>query len=107
MDVDEELHKAVAKVSGGAEAYTKAVLKFRSDTKNDIVSISASAAKIEAQCEKMHQAYSHAVTLLTSAEMELAIANAERLAKALESIAALKSNSITFAVLDTKPNAAP
>lgn len=104
-DVEQAYKEAANKVGAAKEAYSKIVADFKGNIKNDLTSISASADRVLRENEKMRAAYAAAAGLLTSPEMEKAIANAERLAKALEAISALQSHSITFAVIDKKPPA--
>lgn len=101
-DVTPEYEKANKVISEAQAAYNKTLDQFRGAIKNDLASISASADRVVRENAKMKAAYEAAAVLLTSPEMGQAIANAERLAKALESISALQSHSITFAVLDKK-----
>lgn len=101
-DVEAAYKEAVEKVGSAQEAYLRLAKTFKGEIKNDITSISASADRVLRENEKMRAAYEAAAKTLTSPEMVQAIANAERLAKALESISALQSHSITFAVLDKK-----
>lgn len=102
-DVDDAYVKANEAIGRAKEAYERTVQGFRSTIKNDLASISSSANRVQAEAIKMQQAYVNAMSTLCGTEMERAILNAERLAKALESISALQSHSITFAVLDKKP----
>lgn len=102
-DVEAAYKEAVEKVGGARDAYTKLIQEFKGHIKNDMSSISASADRVLRENEKMRAAYDAAAKTLNSQEMMQAIANAERLAKALECISALQSHSITFAVLDRKP----
>lgn len=102
-NVNEAYAKANVTIENAQAAYNKTLQTFRSAIKNDMASISASADKVKAESAKMHGAYTNAMTMLTSREMEAAIANAERLATALRAISELQSHSITFAVLDRKP----
>lgn len=101
-DTEQAYIEATKTLSEANEAYNKVLNSFRSTIKNDLASISASGVKVQAETAKMRQAYTDAVTTLTSKEMISAIENAERLATALQAISSLQNHSITFAVLDKK-----
>lgn len=92
-------------ISTAHKAYTKTLEQFRSTIKNDVSSIASSASKMQSEQAKIAEACRATIGVLTSAEMQQAIANAERLAGALRAISELKSHNITFAVLDSKPKA--
>jgi len=102
MNIEQGLKQSEDQVKGSAERYVLAVQKFRSEIKNDVSSISASASKQVNEIEKIGKAIQNLKESMNSEQMKSAINNAERLAKALESISALQSHSITFAVLDKK-----
>lgn len=106
-DITPEYEKANQVISNAQAAYNKTLDQFRSTVKNDLASISASADRVQRENEKMRSAYEAAAGMLTSPEMEKAIANAERLATALQAISALQNHSITFAVLDKKTPTRP
>jgi hypothetical protein len=102
-DVDNAYQEAAETISKASEAYRAVVAEFKSTIKNDVASISASAAKLQAEHVKAVSAARATIAVLASKEMQDAIANAERLATALTAISELKSHNITFAVLDSKP----
>jgi hypothetical protein len=102
-DVQEAYKKSQGDIDAACAAYNKSIDKFRSTIRNDLSSISSSAEKVKGECNKMGDAYQRAINTLTSEGMIAAIANAERLATALQAISELQSHSITFAVLDKKP----
>jgi hypothetical protein len=102
VDIQEGLDSSLEKVSNVSIKYVSAVQKFRSEIKNDVSSIAASASKQVIEIDKLCKAISNLKESMTSEQMVTALNNAERLAKALEAISALQSHSITFAVLDKK-----
>ncbi len=87
-------------------AYVAAVKKIRGELANDVESVAKASARLKAETGKAIDSYRAALSLWTSPEMREAIDNAERLARALESVNALRSQSITFAVLESKKTAA-
>ena len=101
-DVTKAYKDAAKMVEDAADIYNSAIGKFRSTIKNDLASISSSADRVTREHAKVSAAYQATAQMLISPDMAIAIDNAERLARALESIAALKSHSLTFAVLDKK-----
>lgn len=101
-DIAPEYQKANKVIAEAKAAYDKTLEQFRGAIKNDLASISASADRVQRENAKMKAAYEAAAGTLNSPEMEKAIANAERLATALQAISALQNHSITFAVLDKK-----
>lgn len=104
-DVERAYESANEKIGSAQDAYLSTVKRFKGEIKNDLTAISAAADRVARENEKMRAAYEAAAKTLTSPDMERAIANAERLAAALRSISELQNHSITFAVLDRKPQA--
>jgi len=102
-DVDDAYEKATAVIATAHDGYTKAVRDFKTEIKNDLASISASANKVQAEAQKAAAANRQAIEVMTSERMLMALANAERLATALHSINSLEPNSLTFAVFGKKP----
>ena len=92
-------------VRAALEQYSEVIKSFRGAVKNDIASAKASAIAVEENVKRMGAAYHSTAAMLTSQEFMLAIENAERMATALRSLSELQSHSITFAVLDKKPQA--
>lgn len=76
---------------------------FLSEATNYVASIRASVDAVRMEGMRLDVACTNSIAMLTSSQMESAIKNAERLATALKAISELRSHSITFAVLDTKP----
>jgi len=79
--------------------------KFRSKVGNDLTSIKAASQRVQTESQAMAAQYIKARDMLTSPEFERAIANAERMAVALESISKLSETKLSFAVFsggDTK-----
>ena len=82
-----------------SEAYMKAVRKIRGELVNDVDSVAKATARLKTETTKSIELHQSTIDLWNSPQMEAAIHNAERLAKALESISAVQQNNITFAVL--------
>lgn len=99
-DVDAAYETATKTIDKALEAYQKVVADFRGTIKNDLASISSSAAKVQAESGKMLQAYVNTQTILTTPKFEQAIVNAERLAVALKAISELSETKVAFAVMN-------
>jgi hypothetical protein len=101
-DVEVAYEEATKTIGTAHDAYIKTVREFKTEIKNDLASISASAAKVQAESHKAVMAQKEVIELMTSERMALAIANAERLAAALAAINSIDNQNITFAVLGKK-----
>ena len=99
-DVEKAYEEANESISKAEEAYHATISRFRSTIKNDLSSISSSASKTVNESEKINTAYAKAISQLTSADMEKAIQNAERLASALKTISDAKSTEVYFKLFD-------
>lgn len=77
---------------------------FRGQVKNDSASLEAQARKTAEATNKMNASFRTVVATLTSAEMQEAVKNAERLAAALDALNSLKSHKLMFATVDSAPN---
>jgi hypothetical protein len=86
--------------------YDAKLKDFRAMVKNDIASLEASGRSAFVAVNKIRDAHNKTIEVMNSADMVQAIANAERLATALERIQALKSHKLTLAVLDASPKEA-
>lgn len=105
-DVKKAMEDGLHEIDEALAGYNRVLVQFRSTIKNDLSSLAASAAKVQAENAKIAQACRAVIEVMTSPDMEEAIANAERLANALKAISELKSHNITFAVLGRKPDVA-
>jgi hypothetical protein len=99
-DVDQAYVKATEVISKAKEGYDAVLADFRSTVKNDLTSISAAADRAQKEAAKINASYRQTIDTLRSNEMQEAIANAERLAIALEKIAQVKGRNLTFSLLD-------
>lgn len=102
MNVIDELKKNYEAAKQLWDAYNTRLLEFRSIVKNDITSLEAGARRTTDAVAKMNKAYGEVILQLNGPEMTKAIENAERLAKAMESLANLQSHKLTFAVIDAQ-----
>lgn len=76
-----------------------AVVKgFRETVKNDTASMKAASDRVQSEVLQMAAKYKQAQDLLTSPDFERAIANAERMAAALEAISRLAETKLSVAV---------
>ena len=76
----------------------KTLVDFRGSIKNDLTSMKAASERVQTEVLQMRDKYKQAQELLTSSEFVQAIENAERMAKALESIQRLTETKISVAV---------
>lgn len=93
-----DLEQAAVEVSGSAETALKSlkasVDKFKSTITNDLTSMKAASSRIQSETNQMKQAYSETQALLTTAEFERAVQNAERMAVALKAISELSGTKL-------------
>lgn len=74
------------------------VESFRGAIKNDMSSMKAASERVQNEVSQMRDRYKQAQDLLSSPEFVKAIENAERMAKALESIQQLTETKVSVAV---------
>ena len=72
--------------------------EFRSVVKNDISSMKAASERVQNEVIQMRDKYKQAQDMLTTPEFMQAIANAERMAAALDSIQKLTDTKVSVAV---------
>lgn len=99
-DVEKAYQEATEVISNAEAMYQKALGGFRSQIRNDIASIAASAQKVVTEAGKMQAAYLATANTLTTPQITEAIANAERLATALKAISELSQTKVAFAVMN-------
>lgn len=100
MNVMEELRGNYDEAEKLWSAYEDKLKNFRSNIKNDVASLEASARKTTEAVQRMNKAYSDVVVQMNGPEMQQAIANAERLATAMTALAGLQSHMLTVTVID-------
>ena len=76
---------------------------FRANTKNDITSMKAASERVQREVLEMSGQYKAAMVLLNSPEFMAAVEQAERMAKALESIAALSETKLSIGIFSGGP----
>ena len=103
MDLQQAATDAATSVASVVEAYMGRVKALQGTLQNDAASIKASVARIEKEHSRLAMSFAKITDQMNSQEFISAINNAERLASALNSIADLGSSSLTFAVIDKKP----
>ena len=91
---EEAAQRAVA----ASERLDQHLASFRSRVNNDLTSIKAASQRVQTETQSMADKYLAARDLLTSPEFERAIANAERMATALEAIGRLSKTKLSVAV---------
>ena len=91
---DEAANRAVESV----EKLRGVTESFRLNVKNDIASMKAASERVQTSVVQMSEKYKQAMGLLNSPEFQTAVANAERMAKALESISSLSETKLSVAV---------
>jgi len=102
MDVISSLKSNYDEANTLWQNYEKKLENFRSMVKNDVTSLEANARKTTDAVHKMNKAYGDAISQMTSKEMQVAIENAERLARAMEALAAVQAQKLTFEIADKK-----
>lgn len=95
--------EAVDRANEALAGLEKHLDTFRSKIGNDLTSIKAASQRVQTEVTSMASKYIAARDLLTSPEFERAIANAERMATALQAISALSETKLSVAVFGSKP----
>jgi hypothetical protein len=90
--------ESTARAQASVENLKKTLVDFRGTIKNDLSSMKAASERVQSEVLQMRDKYKQAQDLLTSPEFVKAIENAERMAKALESIQHLTETKISVAV---------
>jgi septal ring factor EnvC (AmiA/AmiB activator) len=98
MNVIEELQNNYDEAARLWAAYKQRLHEFRSEIKNDVASLEAAARRTTDSAVKISKAYAEVFAQLNGEEMQRAIENAERLARALDAVAHLQATKLTFAV---------
>lgn len=80
--------------------YNDQLKSFRSQVKNDVSSLEASARKTTRAVQKMQKAYGDVIEVMNGEEMARAVENAERLANAMSALAGLESHKLVLDVSD-------
>ena len=102
MNVIEQLKDNYDEAQKLWKGYDEQLTSFRSAIKNDVTSLEAAARKTTDAVQKMLGAYGNVVALMNGQEMQQAVANAERLAAAMNALANLQSHKLTVAVIDNE-----
>ena len=90
--------ESTARAQASVETLKKTLVDFRGTIKNDLSSMKAASERVQSEVLQMRDRYKQAQDLLTSQEFIKAIENAERMAKALESIQQLTETKVSVAV---------
>jgi quinol monooxygenase YgiN len=90
--------ESTARAQASVDTLKKTLVDFRGTIKNDLSSMKAASERVQSEVLQMRDKYKQAQDLLTSPEFVQAIENAERMAKALESIQHLTETKISVAV---------
>lgn len=91
VEASERATQALEKLEGKLKS-------FRSVLGNDLTSIKAASQRVNTEVAGMSAQYAAAQALLTSPEFDRAIANAERMATALEAISRLSDTSLNVSI---------
>jgi hypothetical protein len=100
MNFIEELKKDYDAAADMWAQYEKKLDQFRSAVKNDVASLEATARRAHDSAIRIQKAHADVFAQLNGAEMQTAIANAERLATALQAIHDLKAHRVTLSVAE-------
>lgn len=98
MNIIEHLKSNYDECSALWDQYKDRLKAFRSEVKNDLVSLDAAARKSTDAANRLQAAYGGVIAQLRSDDMAQAIANAERLAAAMAALSSLQSHKLTFSV---------
>lgn len=90
--------EAAQRAAQAVDKLDERINAFRSKVGNDLSSMKAASQRVQTEVQSMSDKYAAARDLLTSPEFERAIANAERMASALESISRLSETKLSVAV---------
>jgi hypothetical protein len=99
MEVHVAATESTERAIQAVKALDATVSDFNKNLKNDLVSMKAASQRIQSESLQMRDRYLEAQAVLTSPEFERAIQNAERMAIALQSLAALSETSLSVSVL--------
>jgi two-component SAPR family response regulator len=98
MDVEQAAVETSEAAEDALKSLKVAMDKFKSTLANDLTSIKAAGSRVQSEALQMKQAYQAAQAMLTNAEFERAVANAERMAAALKAISELSETKLSVAV---------
>lgn len=98
MEIEVVATESADRANTALENLDTTVRKFRERIKNDLSSMKASSDRVQSEVSQMSEKYKAAQAILTSPDMEKAIANAERLAAALQAISDLSTTKLSVAV---------
>lgn len=90
--------ESTVRAQAAIDSLRKMLVDFRGSLKNDLTSMKAASERVQNEVCQMQEKYRQAQSLLITPEFEKAIANAERMATALESIQKLTETKISVAV---------
>ena len=90
--------ESTVRAQASVDNLKKTLVDFRGTIKNDLSSMKAASERVQNEVLQMRDKYKQAQDLLNSPEFVQAIENAERMAKALESIQRLTETKISVAV---------
>lgn len=97
-----DIEAIATETSGAAEESLRslklALDKFKSTLANDLTAIKSASARVQSEAVQMKQSYSAAQEMLTTAQFERAVLNAERMAAALTAISELSETKLSVAV---------
>lgn len=97
--MDEIASEAATKSAQSMTTLLKTVDEFRANIRNDLTSMKAASERVEGEVKRMSSAYKDAAQVLTSAQFVEAVANAEKLAAALEKISQLRGQRLDIKLM--------
>lgn len=98
MDIEQVAVETTGAANDALQTLKATLDKFRGTIANDLTAIKAASTRVQTETLQMKQAYVAAQNILTGPEFERAIINAERMAAALQSIAAVSDTSLSVSV---------
>ena|SRR5215471_3422906 len=90
--------EAASRAASAVERLGEVVAKYRANVKNDLTSMKAQSDRVETEVQRMAQGYLNLTAILNGEPFKQAIANAERMAIALEAISKLQGARISVAL---------
>jgi hypothetical protein len=101
MDIEQTAVEASGAAEEAMRSLKVAMDKLKSTLANDLTSIKAAGSRVQSEALQIRQAYKAAEDILTTAEFERAVANAERMAAALKAISELSETKLSVTMFSS------
>jgi len=97
-EISTVVEEAANRAATAAERLDAVVEKFKGNVNNDLKSMKAVSDRVEGEVQRMVKGYLDLTAVLNGEPFKQAVDNAERMAKALEAIAAMQGSRISVAL---------